>query len=76
MGILILFIKNRRKNNDNFDAMFNGIIENLDLREIASSGQQFTWASSLATPNYEKLDRVLVSVKWEQKYPLGMVCAL
>ena len=37
------------KNNDNFDPrwpfMFNAIIESLDLREIALSGRQFTWAS-------------------------------
>ena len=50
--------------------MFNMIIENLDLREIVLTGRQFTWANSLPIPTYEKLDRVLASVEWEQKYPV------
>ena len=68
------------KNNNNFDArwpfMFNAIIENLDLREIALSGRQFTWANNLEFPTYEKLDSVLMSVQWEQKFPLVTVRAL
>jgi hypothetical protein len=27
-------------------------------------------------PTYEKLDRVLTNVEWEQKFPLVTVCAL
>jgi hypothetical protein len=50
--------------------------ENLNLREIAMSGRQFTWASRRETPTYEKLDRVLASVEWEQKFPLVTVRAL
>ena len=56
--------------------MFNAIIDGLDLREIEMSGRKFTWANSLATPTYEKLDRVLISTEWEQRYPLAMVDAL
>jgi hypothetical protein len=62
------------KNNDNFNVrwpfIFNAIIESLDLREIALSGRQFTWANRKEIPTYEKLDRVLASVSWEQKFPL------
>jgi hypothetical protein len=54
---------------------FNAIIENLNLREIALSGRKFT-ASRRQTPTYEKLDRVLASVEWEQKFPLVTVRAL
>jgi hypothetical protein len=68
------------KSNDNFNPrwpfIFNAIIENLNLREIALSGRQFTWASRRQTPTYEKLDRVLASVEWEQKFPLVTVRAL
>jgi exonuclease III len=68
------------KSNNNFDTrwpfIFNAIIESLDLREIALSGRQFTWASCRDTPTYEKLDRVLASVEWEQKFPLVSVRAL
>jgi hypothetical protein len=56
--------------------MFNAIIENLNLREIVLSGRQFTWASRRANPTFEKLDRVLTSVEWEQKFPLVSVRAL
>jgi endonuclease/exonuclease/phosphatase family metal-dependent hydrolase len=68
------------KSNDNFNPrwpfIFNAIIENLNLREIALSGRQFTWASRRQTPTYEKLDRVLASVEWEHKFPLVTVRAL
>ena len=72
--------RREEKNNDNFDGrwsfMFNTIIESLDLREIELSGRKFTWANSLPNPTYEKLDRVLASVEWEQKFPLVTVQAL
>ena len=56
--------------------MFNTIIESLDLREIELSGRKFTWANNLPNPTFEKLDRVLVSVEWEQKFPLVTIQAL
>ena len=56
--------------------MFKMVIESLDLRKIDLTGRQFTWANSLPVPTYEKLDRVLTSVEWEQKYPLVTVQAL
>jgi exonuclease III len=59
------------KNNDNFNSrwpfMFNAIIESLDLREIIMSERQYTWASRRETPTFEKLDRILASVEWENK---------
>jgi exonuclease III len=68
------------KNNDNFQGrwpfIFNAIIDSLDLREIALSGRQFTWANRRETPTYEKLDIFLASVEWEQKFPLVSVRAL
>jgi hypothetical protein len=70
----------REKNNNNYNArwpfVFNAIIESLNLREIVLSGRQYTWASRRENPTYEKLDRVLASVDWEQKYPLVSVRAL
>jgi endonuclease/exonuclease/phosphatase family metal-dependent hydrolase len=56
--------------------MFNAIIESLDLREIALSGRQFTWASRRTILTYEKIDRILASVDWENKFPLVSVRAL
>jgi hypothetical protein len=68
------------KNNENFNGhwpfMFNAIIESLDLREIAMSDRQYTWANRRANPTFEKLDRILASVDWENKFPLVFVRAL
>ena len=68
------------KNNNNFNPhwsfIFNAIIDSLDLREIELSGRQYTWASRCDNPTYEKLDRVLASVDWVQKFPLVSVQAL
>jgi len=68
-----------KKNNDNFDGkwpfLFNAIIDSLDLREIEMSGRKYTWANSLRVPTYERLDRVLVSTEWEQKFPMAIVVA-
>jgi hypothetical protein len=72
--------KTEEKNNNNFKArwpfVFNAIIEHLNLKEIALSGRQYTWASRRDEPTYEKLDRVLASISWEQKFPLVTVRAL
>lgn len=40
------------------------------------SGRIYRWANSLITPTYEKLDRILMSTKWEQKFPWSTVIAL
>jgi hypothetical protein len=48
----------------------------LICRKFVLSGRQFTWANRRAIPTYEKLDRVLASVEWEQKFPLVSVRAL
>ena len=68
------------KNNNNFDGrwpfLFNTIIESLELREIELTGRNFTWANSLPNQTFEKLDRVLSSVDWEQKFSLVTVRAL
>jgi len=68
------------KNNDRYDDrwpfLFNAIIDSLNLREIEMSGRKFTWANAKRIPTYEKLDRVLASTEWEQRFPLVTVDAL
>jgi hypothetical protein len=67
------------KNNTNYDArwpfLFNVIIDGLNLRELEMSGRKFTWANNLASPTFEKLDRIVVTTEWE-KFPLATVRAL
>jgi len=69
-----------KKSNDKFNGkwpfLFNAVIDSLNLRELLMSGRKFTWANSLETPTFERLDRVLMSIEWEQKFPLATVVAL
>jgi hypothetical protein len=62
--------------NEHWPFLFNAVIDSLDLREVAMTGRQFTWANSLPDPTYEKLDRVLMDTEWEDKYPMVSVRAL
>jgi hypothetical protein len=65
------------KSSENFDpkwpVIFNAIIESLDLREIVTTGRQYTWVGLGDNPTFEKLDRVLVSTEWEIQFPLTSV---
>ena len=56
--------------------MFNAIIDSLDLKEIGLLGRQYTRENNRDTPTYEKLDRVLSNVEWEQKFPMVTVRAM
>jgi hypothetical protein len=65
------------KNKDNFDPrwpiLFNAVIESQELREIVMPLRQFTWAGPRDDPTYEKLDRILVSTDWGDKFPIATV---
>ena len=56
--------------------MFNAIIETLNLRELEMMGRKYTWANYVEVPTFEKLDRILVTTEWEQKFPLTSIQAL
>jgi exonuclease III len=68
--------KNNIRFSDRWPFLFNAVINSFDLREIELTSRQFTWANSLPIPTYEKQDRILMSTKWEFKYPLVSVQAL
>lgn len=40
------------------------------------TGRQYTCANNLSNPTFEKLDRILMSTEWEQKYSLSSVQTL
>jgi endonuclease/exonuclease/phosphatase family metal-dependent hydrolase len=40
------------------------------------SGRKYTWANNLATPTFKKLDRILITTEWEEKFPLSTVQTL
>jgi hypothetical protein len=56
--------------------MFNVVIDGLNLKELQMSGRKYIWANNLSNPTFEKLDRVLITTEWEEKFPLTMVQAL
>jgi hypothetical protein len=64
------------KNNSNYNAMwpflFNAVIDGLNLQELEMMRRNFTWANNLASPTFEKLDHILITTIWEEKflYPL------
>jgi hypothetical protein len=68
--------KNNDRYIDHWPFLFNTVIDSFDLREIDLTGRKFTWANSLPKPTYERLDRALMSTKWEFKYPLVSLQAL
>jgi exonuclease III len=56
--------------------LFNAIIETSSLRELVMTGRRYTWANYADIPTYEKLDYILVTTEWEQKFLLAFVQAL
>jgi hypothetical protein len=53
--------------------LFNSTIHTLGLREIFMHGGKFTWSNNHASPTLEKLDRILMSLDWEDFFPLVTV---
>jgi hypothetical protein len=68
--------KNNDRYNDRWAFLFNTVIDSLDLRELDLSNRKFTWANSRPIPTFETLDRILVTIEWEAKFPLATVRAL
>jgi hypothetical protein len=62
------------KNNDHYQVrwlfLFNVVIDGLNLKEIQLTRRKYTWANNLANPTFEKLNWVLITTEWEEKYPL------
>jgi hypothetical protein len=67
--------KNKSNYNDRWPFLFNVVIDNLNPRELEMTGKNYTWANSLEDPTYEKLDKILMSTEWEQKFSLSIVVA-
>jgi hypothetical protein len=69
-----------KKSKGNFEQhwpfLFNAVIDDIDLKELAMLVRCYTWANNIPNPTYEKLDRIFVFMEWDQKYPLSTVVAL
>ena len=56
--------------------LFNSFIEKFDLREIFRKGGPFTWTNRKENPICGNIDRVLVSIAWEERFPLSTLTSL
>ena len=72
-GDFNLIYKDEDKNNANYNrasmGRFRRFINDLALKEIPLHGRKFTWSNQQLSPTLVRLDRVLCSVDWEEKFP-------
>lgn len=54
----------------------NDWIPDLGLRELDRVGAQFTWTNQQLNPTRSVLDRVLVFLEWELRFPLACLQAI
>ncbi|KAL7212277.1 hypothetical protein ACSBR2_015034 [Camellia fascicularis] len=47
---------------------FNALIEGLELSDLPMRGRQYTWSSSSVRGSWSRIDRVLLSTEWLEKY--------
>ena len=55
---------------------FNDFKEGFELRELHRTGGKYTWSNKQLNPVLSNIDRILVSTKWEDKFPLCTVTSL
>lgn len=65
--------KNKKGGYNRWSFIFNVIIDQSNLRELEMNGRKFTWSNSQKNVTHEKLDRILVSIDREHKYPMAVV---
>ncbi|WVZ52923.1 hypothetical protein U9M48_003922 [Paspalum notatum var. saurae] len=68
--------KNNSNYNDRWPFLFNAVIDACNLQELEMSGRRYTWANNLPVQTFEKLNRVLMCIEWELKFPRATVQAL
>lgn len=70
-----LIRESKDKNNGNIDMklidLFNHFIGDCNLKEIKKNNAKFTWTNKQEVPIMVNLDRVLITVSWESKFPLS-----
>jgi endonuclease/exonuclease/phosphatase family metal-dependent hydrolase len=50
--------------------IFNGFIQDHNLREVSMGRLKYTWSNKQNIPMLVKLDRFLMSTNWEDRFPL------
>ncbi|XP_072150088.1 uncharacterized protein [Setaria viridis] len=72
-GDFNLILEMADKNNTNINrrnmGRFRRFVDELLLKDIYLHGRRYTWSNERSTPTMEKLDQVLVTVDWEERFP-------
>ncbi len=56
-------------------SMFSDLLDCLELIDLPLGNQSFTWSNLQSAPSLAKRDRFLVSLDWDQAFPLSCVTA-
>lgn len=75
---IVRFSEERLESDTNIGerVLFNELINITKLKEIPLYDRQYTWSNMRDNPSLAKLDRVLISQEWEDRYPLASVASL
>lgn len=72
-GDFNLILNEADKNNECIDRAnlrrFRRTVAGLQLQDLHLHGRTYTWSNERETPTLVRLDKVLVSVDWEEKFP-------
>lgn len=72
-GDFNLILNEADKNNDRLNRVnlrrFRRTVASLGLQDVHLHGRSFTWSNKRDNPTLVRLDRVLVSLDWDQKFP-------
>lgn len=72
-GDFNLIYKDEDKNNSNLNrammGRFRKLINDLALKELPLHGRKYTWSNLQNSPTLVRLDRVLCSMDWENRFP-------
>ena len=55
---------------------FNSFIDEHNLREMHRHGPRFTWTNKRDCPIKSNIDRVFMTIEWEQKFPFSILSSL
>jgi exonuclease III len=72
-GDFNLILSEADKNNDLINRInmsrFRRTVADLELQDLHLHGRAFTWSNERERPTLVRLDRVLVSIQWEERFP-------
>lgn len=65
--------RNKASKSFKWSFLFNAIIEHWSFKGLEIAGARFTWSNNQLNPLLQQLDRILVSLEWERKFPMAML---